>query len=228
MTKNDAHLIVLGYGDVGKRIVDTFEENNLDFIVIDNNKEALRDVSFDHIVGSATDEEVLKEAGVEQASTIIISLNDDSDIIFATLVCRSLNSDSVIFARANSIRSIDNIYKAGADYVASLSVVAGQMLAKITSTCFNNTCEHLHEDIFLYEGIEIEKYRVQKGSKMAGKTMSQIKVLEEIGCKIIGVQKDQMVHKVLPPEFMIEVDDMVAVVGTTRQILEFKEQYIIK
>ncbi len=226
MTKSDIHLVVLGYGDVGKRVVDTFQENDLNFIVIDSEETVLKEAAFDYIIGNATDEETLKEAGVEKASTIIISLNDDQDIIFSTLVCRSLNPAAVIFTRANSIRSIDNIYKAGADHVASLSIVAGQMLAKLTSTCINNTCENLQEDIFLYEGIEIEKYKVQKGSKLAGKTISQVHLLEEIGCKIIGIGKGEQVHTLLAPELMIEVGDMVAVIGTTRQILEFKEQYI--
>ena len=179
------HMILLGYGDVGKRIEDSIKDINVSFVVVDRNTKMFENADFKTVIGNAADEEVLKEAGVKDASTVIITLNSDTDVIFATLITRGLNPNSTILARANSVKSIDKIYKAGADYVASLSIVAGQMLARITSMCPTGLCEGADVDIMLYEGIEIEKHLVKDGSKMAGKSVRDLGLTGYTGCRLI-------------------------------------------
>ncbi|MGP8320835.1 MAG: potassium channel family protein [Methanosarcinaceae archaeon] len=220
------HLIVLGYGDVGKQIVEVLQNSDVRFVVVDISEHVLESENFEYVVGNAVDEDVLKEAGVESASTVIVTLSSDTDTIFATLISRGLNPESTIFARANSVKSIDKIYKAGADYVASLSIVAGQMLAKITATCMNSVCKDIDEDIMLYEGIEIEKHHVHKGSGFIDKSVEELNIRHTVGCTIIGIERDSRVITDIVPSMIIKTGDVVAVVGTRKQISVFKEYYV--
>jgi Trk K+ transport system NAD-binding subunit len=220
------HIIVLGYGDVGKNIVKTLYNKNTDFIVVDQAKEAFANVAFNNIVGNAAEEDVLRKAGIENAATVIITLNNDTNVIFSTLIARGLNPLADIFARANSVDSIDKIYKAGADYVASLPIVAGQMLAKITATCSQVDCEEFKEEIILYEGVEIEKYQIPEKSDLAGKSPEEINLIKEIDCRLIGIQTNEEVtikgfesQKLLP-------GDIIAVAGTRENIGLFKQRYM--
>ncbi len=71
------HFILIGYGDVGHSIVSVLKDAHLSFLVIDKNEAKLKDKGFDYIVGDATDEELLKRAGISNASTVIIALNND-------------------------------------------------------------------------------------------------------------------------------------------------------
>jgi len=222
----NGHLIVLGYGDVGKQIVQVLQDSDVHFVVVDLNKHVLENANFEYIVGNGADEDVLKEAGVESASTVIVTLNSDTDAIFATLITRGLNPESTIFARANSVKSIDKIYKAGADYVASLSIVAGQMLAKMTATCMNSVCKDIDEDIILYEGIEIEKHYVHEGSDFIGRSVAELDIKHSVGCIIIGIERDSEVITDIVPSIMIKSGDVVAVVGSRDQISAFKEHYV--
>ncbi|HEX7628029.1 MAG TPA: NAD(P)-binding protein, partial [Candidatus Methanoperedens sp.] len=119
--------ILIGYGDVGRSIASVLEKAHVHFVVIDMNEAKLKDRGFDYFVGNGTDEEILIRAGLRTASTVIIVLNNDDDIIFSTLIARNINPQCIILARANTTKSIDKIYRAGADYVASLSIIAGQM-----------------------------------------------------------------------------------------------------
>lgn len=226
MKMENEHLIVLGYGDVGKQIVQVLQDSDVRFVVVDMNEHVLESANFEYLVGNGADEDVLKEAGVENASTIIITLNSDTDVIFATLITRGLNPDSTILARANSVKSIDKIYKAGADYVASLSIVAGQMLAKMTATCMNSVCEDIDEDIMLYEGIEIEKHHVNKESDLIGKSVAELDIRHTVGCTIIGIERDSEVITDIVPSIMIKSGDVVAVVGSREQVSAFKEHYV--
>ena len=222
----NGHLIVLGYGDVGKQIVEVLQDSDVRFVVVDINEHELENANFEYVVGNGADEDVLKEAGVESASTVIVTLNDDTNAIFATLITRGLNPESTILARANSVKSIDKIYKAGADYVASLSIVAGQILAKMTATCMDGVCEDIDEDIMLYEGIEIEKHHVHKGSNLIGRSVAELDFRHKVGCTIIGIERAREITTDIAPSMIIKEGDVVAVVGSRDQISAFKQQYV--
>jgi Trk K+ transport system NAD-binding subunit len=223
----DGHIIVLGYGDMGKRIVEILEKEKAVFIVVDTNEKAFKNVGFEYIVGNATEEEVLKKAGIGNASTVIVTLNNDTSVIFATLMSRGMNSLAAIFARANSVDSIDKIYKAGADYVASLSIVAGQILAKITTTCSHIDCDKVKEDILLYEGIEIEKYPVSSDSAMIGKKAAEIEFIRKAGCRIIGIKRGNEVYVDVSGTELLE-GDVIAVAGTRDNVGRLKQDYMTR
>ena len=219
------HLIVLGYGDVGKSIVEILYESPFRFVVVDTNEKVFENVDFEHLVGNGADEEVLYAAGVKTASFEFVALNDDTNVIFATLISRSLNPELTIVARANSVKSIDKIYKAGADYVGSLSIVAGQMLAKITANCMGKSCR-IDEDIMLYEGIEIEKYHVDRDSFLNNRSVEELDLEGHIGCTIVGIERGKLVITTINRQTTIKAGDTIAVVGSSKQISEFKERYV--
>lgn len=219
------HLIVLGYGDVGKSIIEILSEGPFRFVVVDSNEKVFENVDFEHLVGNGTDEDVLLAAGVKTASFEFVALNDDTNVIFSTLISRNMNPELTIVARANSVKSIDKIYKAGANYVGSLSIVAGQMLAKMTANCMGKICS-IDEDIMLYEGIEIEKHHVERGSLLENRSIEELDLEEKIGCTIVGIKRGKLVITIIERQTIIRAGDTIAVVGSSKQISEFKERYI--
>lgn len=219
------HLVVLGYGDVGKSIVNVLTEGPFRFVVVDSSEKVFENVDFEYLIGNGADEEILIAAGVKNASLIFVALNDDTSVIFATLISRSLNPSATILARANSVKSIDKIYKAGADFVGSLSIVAGQMLAKMTANCMGKNCR-IDEDIMLYEGIEIEKHRVEKGSFLENKLIEDLDLENSIGCTIIAIGRGSLVITSVTGRIAIKAEDTIAVAGSNKQISEFKERYL--
>jgi Trk K+ transport system NAD-binding subunit len=226
IAKEDGHLIILGCGDVGKYVVQTLQHSGLKFIAVDSDPKAFDNASYEYVIGNATDEDVLKQAGIETASTIIVALNTDTDVIFATLMARGLNPKSTILARANSYRSIDKVYKAGADYVAALSIVAGQMLAKMTSRCLEMSCGRMDEDIMLYEGIDIEKHTVTNEADIVNRAVADIGLKERFGCTLIGIEREGKIITDILPSTVILRDDIIAVVGTKQEISLFKDKYV--
>jgi voltage-gated potassium channel len=223
--ESKGHLIVLGYGDVGKSIVNELSESPFRFVVVDPNEKVFENVEFEHLVGNGSDEEVLIAAGVKTASFVFVVMNDDTNVIFSTLISRGLNPEATIVARANSVKSIDKIYKAGADYVGSLSIVAGQLLAKMSADCIGKVCR-IDEDIMLYEGIEIEKHRIEKGSSLDKKSIEDLDLEKKIGCTIIGIERGGLVTITINKQTVLHAGDIIAVGGSSKQILEFKEKYL--
>ncbi|MBN1194151.1 MAG: NAD-binding protein [Methanomicrobiaceae archaeon] len=118
--------IIAGYGDVGKAAYRELTQSGINCIVIDRNEQEIPFVQ-----GNAEDEPVLREAHIEDARFFIVAVNDDDVNIFATLIARNQNPQLRILARANETSSIDKLYRAGADYVALLPTIGGQVVAGI-------------------------------------------------------------------------------------------------
>jgi len=216
METKRGHTVVVGYGDVGRSIVPELVDAEVEFTVVDKNEDALLGQGFGYVVGDGASEEVLMSAGIASASTVIIALNTDTDAIFATLVARTLAPDAIILVRANA-PICGKIYRAGADYVASLSIVVGQMIAKLAIS------EQKEDVVMLYEGIAIEKYHVKKGSSFAGKTLEELDLRSKVGCTVIAIEKDEKTIIDLHGNTVIEADSILAIVGSREQIRKFEE-----
>ena len=217
------HMVLIGFGDVGRRVVGVLHDENVNFIIIDTDHEKLKNSKYKHIIGDGVDEETLKRAGVETAHTVIITLDSDTNAIFSTLVVRNLNPHAVILVRANHQSSIDKIYKAGADYVASLSSTAGQMLTRLTLAE-----QEGDEMILMYEGIVVEKYKVTDRSPLKNKSVVELNLPETTGCSIIGIKEGDTLITNITPDQKINENSTLAIVGTEEQIKEFKKRFEYK
>lgn len=213
------HFILIGYGDVGMSIARVLDNAHVSYVVVDKNEAKFKDKGFKYVSGDATDEEVLKRADLMNATSVIIVLNNDTDIIFTSLIARTLNPHCIIIARANATKSIDKIYRAGADYVASLSIVAAQMLARIVLG------HEIEETIMMLEGLEIERYIVTADSLLVGKSISEAGIRYRIGCTIIGIEENGKTTTDINPSIVIKEGMTLAIIGNCEQISKFKEEY---
>ena len=209
-------LMVVGYGDVGKRIVKVLTERGVSPSVVD--KRELCDVCFRHVAGDGTSEEVLIESGAKEAVGILIMLNDDSDVVFSTLLARNLNGDAFIVARANHLSSAEKIYRAGADYVASVPIVASHMLAKIAQ-------KQEEEFTMIYEELEMARFRVGWGSQLVGQSLGELDLPERLGCTIVAIERDGEGILDIGPETVLKRGDLLAVIGSYECIERFSHRY---
>jgi voltage-gated potassium channel len=118
--------VIAGFGDVGAGAYQKLTASGVSCIVVDSKKQDV-----EQVIGNAEDEDVLKKARIEEARFCIVALNDDDVNIFTTLMARNLNPVIRILARANEPASVEKLYRAGADYVALLSMIGGQTIARI-------------------------------------------------------------------------------------------------
>ena len=119
-------VVVAGMDVVGRAVTTALSNAGFEYATIDLVERPIVDV-----VGDATEREVLREAGIMDAGTIVLALPDDMAAIFATFAIRELNPRIEIIARANEHENVSKLYRAGADYVLSLAAVSGRMLASI-------------------------------------------------------------------------------------------------
>ena len=79
--------------------------------------------------GDATDDEVLRAAGIDRARVLVAALTTDADNLFLTVTARSLRPDLFIVARARQEASEEKLASAGADRVVNPQRIGGQRMA---------------------------------------------------------------------------------------------------
>lgn len=119
----EGHFVIVGFGDMGSEVAKVLDAHNMRYTVVDKRRF--------YSVGNTLDKEILDEAGIMNISAIIITLDNDIDIIFSTLLVRKMSPELKIICCANSEESVDKIYKAGADYVMPFSIVVEEILKEM-------------------------------------------------------------------------------------------------
>lgn len=214
--RREGPLIILGYGDVGRRVATILCEGGINPIIVD--RQNLEDMPFEQIKGDATSEDILLRAGIKGAVGLMILLNDDSDAVYATLLAKNLNPDAFVVARANLAKSAEKIYRAGADYVASLPVVASHMLAKIIQ-------QEEEELALLYENLELHLHEVEKGSHLIGKTLEEVDLPRMFGCRAAAIKHEGRSIAGPDKRTTIEQGDIIAIIGSPKGIEAFNRAY---
>jgi voltage-gated potassium channel len=128
------HFIVCGYGRMGTQVVREFQQSRHQYVVIDNNPEAVERLRHEdriHIEGDAADEAILKEAGIEHAQALISAVDSDERSVYITLIARALNPRLWIVARAGQPGSIRRLELAGANKAVSPYLMAGHLMAEM-------------------------------------------------------------------------------------------------
>ncbi len=94
--KLEGHIIVCGLGRNGKQAVDKLRAYKQPFVVVERDEEGLSAYQALHpellfVIGDATDDEVLKAAGITKATSLISALHNDADNLFVVVSARQLN-----------------------------------------------------------------------------------------------------------------------------------------
>lgn len=201
--------IVVGYGEVGRTVTNALTDAGLPYTVVDRTEFEGVDV-----VGDASDPETLREAGIDDASTVILALPDDTTAEFTALVVRDSSADVEIIARVEESGSIPKMYQAGADYVLALATVTGRMLAS----------RILEDEDVLSLDQQVEVVRTP-ASELVGQTLGEARVRSESGCTVVGIERNGDVLSDIGPDIRVEDGDELIIAGTDDGVQRFTELY---
>ncbi|WP_227355903.1 potassium channel family protein [Haladaptatus salinisoli] len=203
-------IILVGYGDTGQAAYEALADTNSKVTVLDIEEKDRVDV-----VGDARDPDVLVDAGIEEASVLLLTVEDDKTAIFATLIARDLNPDLQIVVRANEEEDVQKLYRAGADYVQSLATVSGRMLA---STVFED------EELLAYNK-QVSVVRLPAAG-LEGSTLADAAIQTVTGCTIVAIIRNgETITDFDPSSFRFEDDDDVIIAGLDENITRFERHF---
>jgi voltage-gated potassium channel len=118
----DHHVIVVGFGRVGRAVIQAFTDVGKRCLVIDHNPDHETDIiaaGAVHLVGNATDETDLRRAGIERAEALVATADEDAENLVIVLTARSVRADLRIVSRVNQATWLKRMKAAGADVAES-------------------------------------------------------------------------------------------------------------
>ena len=114
------HIIVCGYGKVGKNIVTNLIKEEIPFVVIEKDTAAVEVLARNnllHVVGDATYTETLDMAGTSRGKVLISCLSNDADNLYVIIEAKEMNPKIHLILRASRPESVKRFLKLGADKV---------------------------------------------------------------------------------------------------------------
>jgi Trk K+ transport system NAD-binding subunit len=201
--------LVVGYGAVGRTVADELDDIGVPHTVLDRD-----DMPGVDVVGDATEAETLTAAGIENAQTVVLALPDDTTTEFATLVIRDMAPETEIIARVQNDANSSKTYRAGADYVLSLSTVSGRL-----------SVSYLLDDrdvISLKQKVQVTQTATPR---LVGRSIGEANIREQTGCTVLAIARDEERITDIGPETAITEGDELVVVGTDEGIREFERLF---
>lgn len=223
LSKLSDHVIVCGFGRVGKRVSDELTQEGVPFVVVDTHPEQVKhaeELGYIAIVGNAANDAMLKAAGIDKARALIAAVNSDAENVFIILTARNLNANIQILARANYEDSEPKMIRAGADRTIVPYDISGKRM--VTMLMRPSVADFLDE-VAHVSGLELllEQIQIEPESPLAGKTISETNIRNKIGVAILACQDPQGIFDMNPgPQTLIEPDGLLLILGTREQLRE--------
>ncbi|MBL8601957.1 MAG: potassium channel protein [Myxococcales bacterium] len=224
------HIIVCGIGRTGAHVVAELHATHTPFVVIDIDpakiewlREHLHDEHLCGLVGDATEDEVLKNAGVERARGLVAALDDDKANLFATLSARSLNHEMRIIAKCIDATAEPKLRRVGADKVVATNVIGGMRLA--SEMIRPSVTEFLDQMLRDPEHVlRIEEARVSATSRVAGQTLAAASLRKVCDVLVVAVRTAEGRHRFNPgADTVLEVGATLIVLGERGEIAKLRE-----
>jgi voltage-gated potassium channel len=215
------HYIICGFGRVGRRVAEEFREANAPFVVLDFSETAREAAAEDDVLfieGNGTDDDDLREAGIERARGLVAASDDDADNLYIALSARVTNPDLLIVARASNEDASKKLQLAGADRVVQPYTAAGRVMANLVLkpqvTAFIDVVTTAAGGDLRFEEIE-----VTEASGQAGKTIGEVDIRRETGALVVALRKRDGTFDTTPtPEAKLEAADVLIAAGTDEEL----------
>ncbi len=224
--KLNDHFILCGYGRMGQAIAKELTVAGRNFVIIEKDVEKITMLIQEdllYIEGDATQDEVLIQAGIERAKTLIGVLKDDQDNLFLTLSARSLKNDLFILSRATVPESIPKMERAGADKVINPYEAAGTKLAR--QAMAPGVVDFI--ELILNRGnldLALETITIQADSMAVNKSMIDLEIRKKFNIIITAVEQTSGVADFNPdPNYEFKVGDKLIALGTVENLVSFEK-----
>lgn len=221
------HYIICGAGRVGRSVASELKRKPASYVIIEENlakAERYREEFPLIMVGDATQETILRQARIEHARGLVAATKTDASNTYIVLTARSLNPGLKIIARASEEDAEKHLRTAGADVVVSPYTFAGHRIAH--SFLRPNVVDFIDVAMVQQEklGLEIEEIRVEPASPLAGATVRNSKLRQDLGIIVLAIKREsEPMHYNPASDDPIKAGDFLIVMGQPQMLRRMEE-----
>ncbi len=216
------HYILAGFGRIGQRIAKDLSRIGVPFVVVEMNEERAQIIERDgylYLLGNAESEDVLRNAGIDRAKGLILTLPEDRANVFATLVARELNPELFIMVKTDTNANKRKIIRSGADKVVAPYEIGADRMAQVL---LRPSVERFMERVMQSDALaySMDEVLVEDGSELAGKSLKESSFRQQFDAIVVAVMdgKTNGMSFNPGPDEIINAGDTLIVMGSTEMI----------
>ena len=222
------HYIICGYGRMGAVIAKELHAKDYSFVIVERDQykvDKITELGYQSILGDATIEKTLEEAGLHQASGIVVCLNNDPDNLFVTLTARSLNHEAFLVSRCAQISNMAKLKQAGANKVVNPYTAGGHRMAELLiSPELEDTVS-----LSLSQGVvdlAIDEININSIHNLHGLQIKDSNIREEYNLIIVGLVNGDGTYEINPdPNATLNENHTLMLMGQKEKLELFKETF---
>ncbi|PIQ63072.1 MAG: potassium transporter TrkA [Bacteroidetes bacterium CG12_big_fil_rev_8_21_14_0_65_60_17] len=164
--------------------------------------------------GDASDYDLLQEAGIAEAPSVLLTTNDDAINVYLASYCRRLNPELRIVSRITHERNLDAIYRAGADFVLSYSTLGLDVIMSILNK---------RDLIVLGEGVDLMSR--QTPPSLVGKSLVESDIGARTGLNVIAIKSNGDTKTAPRGDAILTPESELVMIGTDEQSEAFSKLF---
>lgn len=174
-----AFAVILGGGRVGRAAARALREQGIDYRIVEKVPERVATDAGHVVTGDAADLKVLKRAGIDHATAVLVTTHEDDMNVYLTLYCRRLRPELLILSRATRERNVMTLHRAGADYVLSYAAMgANVIMNRLRDSAL----------LMLAEGLDVAT--VPLPASLVGRSLNESRIREDTGVNVLAIRVD--------------------------------------
>jgi voltage-gated potassium channel len=214
----DRPVIVCGWGRVGRSIAKDVADGGVAPVIVDRDAERLQSSPYPTVVGDATDDDVLRRAGLERARALVAALDSDAGNLFVTVSARALRPDLFIVARVRVDESVEKLRRGGADRVVNPQSIGGARMAAFVLQ------PHVTEflDVVMRDRdieFRLEEITVATSSPIVGNTLREAQIRDRTGALVLALRDESGIFSTNPsPDARLGGGQVLIAIGTPGEL----------
>ncbi|RLI77080.1 potassium channel protein [Archaeoglobales archaeon] len=217
LSKMENHIIICGFGVMGKEIANEFPKDRV--VVIDSSSEKVnvaRESGYVAVLGDATEEEVLTKANIQKAKALIACMTDASNA-FTIMAAKELNPNVYTLAILRSPESEKKVKRVNVDFILSPYKDTAK---KVIATLQRPAAIEFVESIMSQKGETLTLEKVKVG--INDKSLRELDLRRKTGCTVVAIERD---GKLMMPEAdtQLKKGDLVYLIGDDEALKKAEE-----
>ncbi len=240
------HVVVIGYGRVGRHLVDVLTLLNISILVLESDVEVVEKLNAAGIAtlyGDAANSEVITHAHLERARALVVTVPEESAAAMIVAAARMLNPDLPIIVRAGTEEGVRYLAELGGTHIVHPELEGGLEIVHHTllqlgfplrevheysesvrrdryDITISSSDEHrsLHDLLIAADSIEIIWVKLGDGSPSVGKTLREANIRSQTGASVVALIRDEQI--IANPKSLdkFKAGDRVGLIGEKEQL----------
>ncbi len=240
------HVVIIGFGRVGKHLVKVLEELDIPILVVENDLERVEELNQCGVItlyGDAANSEILKYVRLDRARLLVVTTPYDPTNQIIVAAARDQNPSLMVIARAATVEGVESLSSSGAQVVIQPELEGGLHLLRHTllelgypleevhkyaesvrvdnyDLQVNTPEEHrlLHQLLNSMDDIEVTWINLPEGNPFIGQTLAQANLRVRSGASVIAMIRNGALIPNPKSSTIFEAGDRLGFIGEIEQI----------